>query len=274
MSSYQVTQADYDALGIPGGPGHHSEEDTAPVGNSLLQTRVVGGTEYIGPDGSRTKSHAAVTLDDFSGSGQGLLATARTQGGFPTSHPTPEDLIMVEGTPVTLEVAEMMGLVRRNGLGDYQDVSASMPQETPVSAEEQEHAEFLANAEAFASQADEDWIGEINQQMGRAVPSVVSNVIVNGVDNMQGINDLAHNLGTDPDTLREVVRDAYDLFKGQVDKLVKQSGISDPEAFYAWARESALSELHSAMNQHVYSRTTKGYRGLIQKYAVAQLRES
>lgn len=273
MESYQVTQDDYDALGLPGGPGK-PEANPFAVPHSPIQVKTGGETLSVGPDGTKRMGTTSINLSDFPGSGQGLLATARTQAGVPTSHPTPDDLIVVEGVPVSLEVAEMMGLVRRNGVGEYHDISGGA-QQAPQgpTPEEKAEAEFMENAEPFENVKDEQWLAHINQQMGGAAPALVANVIANGVDGMQGVNDLAYNLGTDPDTLKEVVQDIHALFKAQVDKTVKQSGISDPEAFYEWAWEHAVSDLQNAMNQHVYTRSTKAYQGLIREYARFQQRK-
>ena len=57
-----------------------------------------------------------------------------------------------------------------------------------------------------------------------------------------------------------------DAFAGQAFKSVQAMGVTDPEAFVAWAERNHRGQFRDAVSQHVTDRNPKAYGQLVKQY--------
>lgn len=229
------------------------------------------------------KVHTGVVRDDGSGqlvqsNGQyatapgSVLGTARSNLG-PTSRIGGSDCSMElePGNPASrahFSVALRMGLIKETSPGHFEDTQQApqgaqeAPQETPGYVPElappEEEAAF---AEVIAP------VRQDSYDTAAAMATLAVNADTMGA--WEDISDrLAQSEGIDSKVADAMVEQAHDFFTAQVTRAVATVGVSDPEPFYDWLRESKSKELTAATQALLGQRSTSAFKELAVQYRV------
>jgi hypothetical protein len=203
------------------------------------------------------------------GAGSGILGTARTPWGSPTSDLKPTTLVDVDGSgPTELRVAEKMGYVRRDENGRYVEVA----QAERVATEQQQQQERQGTEEQQEAFAPEDEAAIIEmvqgvepQMLGSAVTSLAIELADTGTLGKDTLEKVVSQTGMEPVKAAAFIEKTFNLFTQQASAELQKSGI-DSEHFLRWARQNRPEELKRAFVDHVQARSLSAYRTLAQTF--------
>lgn len=224
------------------------------------------GAVSLQADGSTaTQRPMALNTADLIGSGEaGILGTARRKCGSPRMGPVePTDIVMIEGRECQVQIAEMLGILRRDAQGTYAEVQGSVEALTEKKPEETPEVTDEALADA-AAEAD---LSALCQTVSAGLQvSALQQIIANGQANPQTISAAASEARVEPSEMNARVESVMDAFRAQAVASVQTYGSEDPEPFFDWARQHKKAELHKAMQTHGMERSTKGYEPIYREY--------
>ena len=229
--------------------------------NHQPETRFKGGL-VSGSSGEMTPDVAAGEYilrpnDDASG---GLMATVRTQSGSAIMGRSPRgnDVIMIEGMPVDLNVAALLGYVTRNPDGSFSDKAAPVRLKDPTAAakaqgEREEAPKAQVEADDFGlSHEAQKALGKIahNVMPGDAIKAMDS-ILMRGEADTHTIERMASQAKMEPHEMADLVNTAHHGFYDVATDMITEGGI-DEDAFIAFVgsdkgRGDAVVEAARAM---------------------------
>jgi hypothetical protein len=201
-----------------------------------------------------------------------VLATGRSQTGNPRhmSELTPTDLVTINGTPLEVRSALRLGYLD-GGPGNYRDTGLAAKEAGRSGAQEAPKAEakpdYTGNETAFDDHRAENLLGSIvgGTHAGAQIRAMVD-VIGKGEVSADTIRAMADTTGVSPQQLQADLAQVQDAFAGQAVKALRAGGVTDADAFVAWAEQHHRGEFRDAMSQHVMDRNPKAYAKLVGKY--------
>ena len=179
------------------------------------------------------------------------------------------------------EQAAQQGFVTRSPDGTYTDNEGNAPQSNrevfeSLQAErqeaEQEEREAEENTpirptEAISEEADQG-IVELQSRIGNQATASVANELIAGEGSYSQLNDLASQLGMEPEKVGEGLSKIVDAHKEQANSFIASEAPDvDPETLWAWsARNLSTGERHDAMRQQVFRGDMSGYKKMLNAF--------
>lgn len=233
------------------------------------ETRFKGGW-MSGSSGEKTPDITAGkhTLRPNDDTSDGLLATARTQAGSVIMGRSPRgtDVILIEGMPVSLNVAATLGYVVRNPDGSFSD------KETPAALKDPAEA---AKAQASVEKPADEPKGEpedisfgeaaeatleelINTQMPGDLIKTMDSVLLRGDIDQNTINRMDSTAGVEPEQMAEQVMTVWQGAYDAASDFMADLGIENGDAFQALINSDTRRQadmMEAARNYFMHNKT-------------------
>jgi hypothetical protein len=242
-------------------------------------SRVIGG--HLTLQGNQVTEAAVhrVTQSDLAPSRGGMLSTVQNNGGFHTANVTPDSTIEIPGFGRTsVKVAEKLGYLTRTGNGIYAEATPSGKSEESSTGGNLEGSNSGSQQQGDNGPElfDSDTEALLGDMVRGAPPGTYDSImgsanalIAQGMDAETIAQKLGPRLaaatGQDPDVAAANIEIATFVWQEQADNAIKASG-ADPLEFFEWAKANRRDELQNAVNYHLFGRSTKAYRVLVNDY--------
>jgi hypothetical protein len=174
------------------------------------------------------------------------------------------DVVRLPTGETTVAIASSLGLIEQDQHGRWvlvpDGAARALANEQPEEAS-QDQGEALPNA---AIEAD---LGDLCASITPTTQvAMVQQIIASGEINPNTLARAAGEGSIEPGALSERLSAVIEGFTAQADSTLKGFGADDTSLFYDWVRENDPAGLRKAMNDHVMSRSTKGYEPLFRAY--------
>lgn len=245
-----------------------------------VTNRVIGGTVSMmhGQPVTQSSTHRVHESDLAPGTASGMMGTVRNNGGFSTTKVTPESTIEIPGFGRTsVKVAEGLGYLTRTGDGRYVETSRlgkdeGSSEDGPLEESEEDSPKTDSDQRTFhpaQEKAYGDLIKDVPQGAYDSLLGSSNALLAEGL----GVDDiaaklaprLASSMGLEPGKAEEMIRRGGSMWQNQADSTIEVAG-ADPEEFYTWARANRPNELQQTVNGHLFGRSVKGYREMVNDY--------
>lgn len=227
-----------------------------------------------------TSAPQRVDSSDLENAREGILGTARTSGGFPTTEIRPDTIVKVHGMEVTVDIAAKLGYLGRDSRGDYFERAGGGPEEAPKGApgdhqnaspekpkkpeKPKEPAEPEADPLPDATQQE---LYEMHSKAGGFVEESAVKVM-EGKLTQADVDGLAEALEVSPDEARQRIDNLYaDHFGQFISYVAKVDPDIDIQDLVAWVRaEVPEGERIRVMQEHFTTGDAKVYSSLLKQY--------
>lgn len=263
---------------------------TQPQQTGEVSNRVIGGVlSHVNGQQVTELATCRASESDVVSRPAGMLSSVRNNGGFLTQNITPDCTVEIPGFGRTsVKVAEQIGYLSRNSDGTYREAtqpgkaegSPSAQQGTQGGPDDAQEGTPKGNQgdspeggpELFESGFEEEY-GELIKDVPQGVyDSLLASAnahITEGLDideiTAKLAPRLASSMGIEPGKAASMIDEGALIWQVQADLAVEKFG-ADPGDFYEWAHENRKDALQQAVNGHLFARSTKGYRDLVNDY--------
>ncbi len=208
----------------------------------------------------------------------GILGTTRTSTGSPTaaSRLKPDSTIEIQGTRMTLKVAERLGFVTRTRDG-YQEVGQAQPalasspqdQQQPAPEARQPQQEQQASSpDALPAEAETLRNAIMHEAPGAVVGNTFNNVLEGVIRNEADIDlsELQTAMGFNTKQATEAFSGLRDGFQAQANAAATSVGVNDVDALWTWARANKPHDVRAALSAQLEGRGAEGYRKIAKAF--------
>jgi hypothetical protein len=243
------------------------------------ETRFKGGW-VSGSSGEITPDITAgdIALRPNDDPSNGLMATARTQAGSMVMGRSPRgnDVILIEGMPVALNVAAMLGYVTRNPDGSFSDKEASEALKDPTAGAK---AQTGKAPEDTKTGTDEVTFGEAGEAALRELMEsqqhhpgnmfrTVDSVLQTGNLDATAIERMASIAGVEPADMRAKVETIWQGAHDAATNIMADAGIENDDAFEAFitADSRRKSDFTEAARNFFVNGSPEGLHAIAEAY--------
>jgi hypothetical protein len=244
-------------------PNHPGFNSSVPAGG-FSYTSTAGG-EVV----SNEKGNNAVDGYALNANLGTILSTAENNGTAALHGKIgPDTTIRVEGMALTVREAEMLGFLTQDPqTGKYRETGLTMAQAAQQSQRPQQHIPQASQGERLPP-AVEATVQALSSRLPETAMTAVIQSLAAG-EMPSSLHDLAYSMGVDSGLLAGQLNSVRAAYTSQAAASIARVGIDDPQAFYSWAQEKHPERLRSAVNGHIYGKTTAGYVDLARDFAKA-----
>lgn len=251
--------------------------DTPSAPPSLSPAKAGYGQAVVNPNTGQVEAREVETFQQFSTQelrGPGLLGTAMTPWGTPTTELKEDTLVTFNGMSMTLKNAEVIGLVTRTGNGGYAETNAArdgavqeLVAELDRLAENPTHTQPVPFSDQKAEQAVA-WLDSSLPPQARL--ALTEKTLSGGVTEAE-LHNLEAVYGLPKDSLKAAVEQVSDAFDAQAVAAFTEAGLPAElvESFKDWANGEREAQYLDAIRQHLYGRNPGKYAALVREFMVS-----
>ena len=243
---------------------------TARVIGGVVRTTIASSTDAFGTEQNTVTAHEH---DLHRADSRDLLPTSgavfTSPGGrvLSASEITPASTVTVGGITTNVRAAMHAGLLKQTDAGQY--VSADgVPAAPPTSAEQEQQQQPAPNAESIEplDPSAEAIMTSVVANLPQGIATAVSSELISTGDLSSAVAEIAaERLGITTDEVKQQAAQVQAAFKDQAARAVGPMA----EPIFAFANQFARDELKAAIDKHVMTGSTSGYKALGQKFLTA-----
>ena len=238
-------------------------EETTPSEGVNIQAQP--GAVSMNTDGTTTISRPmGLNTADLAGPGEGILSTARTKTGSPRMGPVePTDIVQIEGRECQVQIAEGLGILKRDAQGNYTEVPGGLE---ALSRRSLRKPLLRPMAKPWLTPRSKNLSNLVGSVSAGLQVSALLQIIESGAATPNTISAAASEARIEPSAMNERVQNVMDAFRAQAVSTVQGFGSEDPEPFFDWAKQHKAAEFKKAMTDHGMERSTRGYEPIYREY--------